>query len=155
MSLLEDLSARNLSNGGGRCVVAKLCPTLCDPTDCSTPGSSVLHYLQEFAQMLVLWVSDVIQPSHPLHRPLPRFSFCLQSFPASGSFLKSVLRIMWPKYWSFSFSISPSNEYSELISFRIDSCSPRDSQESSPAPQFESISSLALCFFFIVQLSQP
>ena len=49
------------------------------------------------------------------------FSSCLQSFPASGSFLvKSALRIGWPKYWTFSFSISPSNEYSGLISFKID-----------------------------------
>ena len=48
------------------------------------------------------------------------FSFCPQSFPASGSFPESVLHIRWPKYWSFSFSISPSNEYSGLISFRID-----------------------------------
>ena len=56
------------------------------------------------------------------------FSFCLQSFPASGS-KQSALHIRWPKYWSFSFSTSPSNEYSGLICFRIDCspCSPRDS----------------------------
>ena len=60
---------------------------------------------------------------------------------------ESVLPIRWPKYWSFSFSISPSNEYSGLISFRVDSCcSPRDSQESFPTPQFKSISSLVLNF---------
>ena len=67
---------------------------------------------------------------------------------------ESVLRIRWSKYWSFSFSISPSNEYSGLISFRMDwlsPCSPRDSQESSPTPQFRSINSLILSF--IVQLS--
>ena len=67
---------------------------------------------------------------------------------------ESVLRIRWSKYWSFSFSISPSNEYSGLISFRMDwlsPCSPRDSQESSPTPQFRSIDSLILSF--IVQLS--
>ena len=62
---------------------------------------------------------------------------------------ESVLCIRWPKYWSFSFSISPSNEYSELIYFRTDwfdrsPCSPRDSQEPTPAPQLENISSLAL-----------
>ena len=64
---------------------------------------------------------------------------------------ESVLRIRWPKYWSFSFRISPSNEYSGLISFRIDfcsPCSPRDSQESSPTPQFKSISSLVLSFLY-------
>ena len=63
-----------------------------------------------------------------------------------------VLRIRWPKDWSFSFSISPSSEYSGLIFFRIDwfdpPCSPRDSQESSPTPQFKSINSLVLSFLY-------
>ena len=71
---------------------------------------------------------------------------------------ESVLHIKWPKYWSFSFSISPSNEYSGLISFRIGlvgfPCSPRDSQESFPTPQFKSINSSAIAFF-IVQFSHP
>ena len=78
-------------------------------------------------------------------------SSCLQSFPASGSFSsESVLLIRWPKYWSFSFSVSPSNEYSGLISFRIVwfPCSPRDSKESSPTPQFKSINSSALSFLY-------
>ena len=65
---------------------------------------------------------------------------------------KSALRIKWPKYWSFSFNISPSDEYSGLISFRIDlagsPCSPRNSQESSPTPQFKSINSLSLSFLY-------
>ena len=68
------------------------------------------------------------------------FFFCLQSFPASRVFSsESALCIRWPKYWRFSFSISPSNEYSGLISFRIDwfDSNPRDSQESSPTPWFE------------------
>ena len=64
---------------------------------------------------------------------------------------ESALRIRWPKYWSFSFSISPSNEYSGLISFRINwldlLASPRDSQESSPTPQFKSISSSVLSLY--------
>ena len=73
---------------------------------------------------------------------------CLQSFPTLGLFSNSsALGIMWPKYWSFSFSISPSNEYSGLISFRVwlawSSYSPRDSQESSPTPQFKNINSSA------------
>ena len=65
---------------------------------------------------------------------------------------ESVLRIRWPKYWSFSFNISPSNEYSGLTLFRMglvgSPCSPRDSQESSPTPQFKSINSLALSFLY-------
>ena len=75
-------------------------------------------------------------------------------FPSIRVFSKeSVLHIRWPKYWSFSFSISPSNKYSKMISFRIDWFeSPRDSQESSPTPQFKSINSSSSAFF-IVQLS--
>jgi len=80
--------------------------------DCSTPGFPVLHQLPEFAQTHVHGVSDTIQPSHPLS-PLS-----LSSIKVSSD--ESDLRIRWPKYWSFSFSISPSNEYSELISFRMD-----------------------------------
>ena len=80
-------------------------------------GFLVLHYLPEFAQTHVYCVSDAIQPSHPVIL----VSSCLQSFPASGSFLNELaLHIRWPKYWSFSFSISASNEYSGLISFRMD-----------------------------------
>ena len=72
---------------------------------------------------------------------------------------ESVIHIKWPKYWNFSCSISPSKEYSGLISFRMDwldgsPCSPRDSQKSSPTPQFRSINSLVLSFL-IVQLSHP
>ena len=122
--------------------------------DCSTPGFPVLHYLPEFAQTHVHWVSDAIQPSQSSVIP---FSSCSQSFPLSGSFqMNQFFFISWPKYWSFSFSISPSNEYSGLISFRmdwLDPCSPRDSQESSPTPQFKSINSSALSF--MVQLSHP
>ena len=85
--------------------------------DCSTPGLPVLHCLPEFAQTHVHCVNDAIQPSH-LVSPFPS---CPQSFPASRKSIissESALRIRWPKYWSFS--ISPSNEYSGLISFTID-----------------------------------
>ena len=96
------------------CSLAKSCPTLCDPTDRSTLDSSVLHCLPEFAQD----VRDAIQPCHPLPAP---FSSCLQPFPTSGSFpMSRALRIRWPEYWGFSFSISPSSEYAGLISLRID-----------------------------------
>ena len=94
------------------------CPILFDPMDCSTPGFLVLHYPLEFAQAHVHWVGDAIQPSHPLLSTSPP-AFNLSQH--QGFFPnESVLRIRWPKYWSFSFSTSPSNEYSGLISSRID-----------------------------------
>ena len=92
--------------------VAKLCVTLCDPTDCTTPGFPVHHHLPEFGQIHVHRVSDAIQPSHPLWSPSPP-AFSIRVFST-----ESALPIMWPEYWSFSFS--PSNEYSGLISFRMD-----------------------------------
>ena len=96
--------------------VAKSCPTLCDPMDCSTPGFSVLHYLLEFVQTHGHSVGDAIQPSHPL--PPSSFAFSLSQH--WGLSRESALHIRWPKYWSFSFSNSPSSEYLGLISFRID-----------------------------------
>ena len=78
---------------------------------------SVIHHLPKFAQTQVHQVNDAIQPSHPLPSPSPP-AFNLPSIRVFSS--ESVLRIRWPKYWSFSFSISPSNEYSALISFRMD-----------------------------------
>ena len=85
--------------------------------DCSMPGFPVLHYLPEFAQTQIRWVGDAIQPSHPLVSPS---SLAFNPPQHQGLFSESALRIRWPKYWSFSFSISPSNEYSGLISFRMD-----------------------------------
>ena len=83
--------------------------------DCSTPDLPVLHHLPEFAQAHVHLVGDDIQPSHPLSPPSPAFNFSQHQ----GLFHESALRVRWAKYWSYSFIISPSNEYSELISFRI------------------------------------
>ena len=97
--------------------IAKSCPTHCNPMDCSTSGFLVLHYLPEFAQTHDHRVGDVIQPSHPLSLPSPP-AFNLSRIRIFSN--ESVLCIRWPKYWSFSFSISPSNEYSGLISFWID-----------------------------------
>jgi len=98
------------------CSVAQLCPTLCDPMDCSMPGFPVPYHLPEFAQTHVHWVDDTIQPSHPLFLPSPSASI----FPSIRVFSSELaLYIRWPKYWSFNFSISLSNEYSGLISFRI------------------------------------
>ena len=97
--------------------VAQSCPAVCDPMGCSTPGLPVHHQLWEFTQTHVHWVGDAIQPSvlcHPLLLP-PSI------FPSIRVFSNELaLCIRWPKYWSFSFSISPSNEYSGLISFTMD-----------------------------------
>ena len=94
-----------------------LCPTLCDPMDCSTPGLPVHHQLPESTQIHVHGVSDAIQPSHPCH-PLLLLPAIIPSIRVFSN--KSVLRVRWPKYWSFRYSVSPSNEYSGLISFRMD-----------------------------------
>ena len=85
-------------------VVAPSCLTVCDPMDCTTPGFLFLHHLLELAQTHVPWVSDVIQPSHPLSSPSPP-AFSLSQH--QGLFQELALRIRWSKYWSFSFSISP------------------------------------------------
>ena len=87
------------------------------PGDCSTPGFPVLYHLSELAQTHVHWVSDAIQPSHPLLSPSPP-AFSLSQHQVFSRVL--ALCIRWPKYWSFSFSISPSNGYSGLIYFRMD-----------------------------------
>ena len=83
----------------------------------STPGLPVHHQLPEFTQTHVHRVGDAIQPCHPLSSPSPP-TFPLSSIRVFSS--ESVLHIRWPKYWGFSFSISPSNEYSGLISFKMD-----------------------------------
>ena len=85
--------------------------------DCSTPGFPVLHDLPEFAQTHVHWFSDAIQPSQPLSPPsLPALNLSQHQ----GFSNELALHIRWSKYWSFSFSSSPSNEYSRLICFRMD-----------------------------------
>ena len=97
--------------------VAQLCLTLCDPMDCRTPGFPVLHELLEHAQIHIHWVGDAIQPSHPLSSLLlpPSIFSSIRAFSN-----ESVLQTRWPKYWSFTFRISPSNKHSWLISFRLD-----------------------------------
>ena len=97
--------------------VTQSCLTLCDTMDFSMPGFPVHHQLLEITQTHVHRVSDAIQPSHPLPSLSPttfNFFFIIRLFSN-----ESVLLIRWPNYWSFSFSISPSNEYSGMISFRI------------------------------------
>ena len=95
-------------------LVSQSCPTLCSPVDCSTPGFPVHHSL------LKLMSIESVMPSNHLILCLPLL-LPPSIFPSIKVFSnESVFRIRWPKYWSFSFSISPSNEYSGLISFRID-----------------------------------
>ena len=97
--------------------VTQLCLTLCDPMDCSTPGLAVHHQLPEFTQTHVHWVGDAIQPSYPLSSsspPAPNPSQHQSLF----QWVKSLNEVA--KYWSFSFSISPSNKHPGLISFRMD-----------------------------------
>ena len=86
-------------------------------TACSMPGFPVLHQILELAQTHTHWVSDAIQPSQALSSPSPPASNLSQH---QGLFQWVSSCIRWPKYWSFSFSISPSNEYSGLISFMTD-----------------------------------
>ena len=95
--------------------VAQSCLTLCDPLNCSTPGLPVHHQLPEFTQTHVHQVSDAIQPSHPLSSPSPPAPIPPSIRVFSN---ESTLCMRGPKYWSFSFSISPSKEHPGLISFR-------------------------------------
>ena len=96
--------------------VAQSCPTLCDPTNCSTPGLPVHHQLLEFTQTHVHQVIDAIQTSHPLSSPSPPVPSPSQNQVFSNEL---TLHMRWRK-WSFSFSISPSNEHPGLISFGMD-----------------------------------
>ena len=136
-------------------LVTQPCLTLCSPMDCSTPGFPVHHQLPELAQTHVHLVSDAIEPSHPLPSPSP-LAFNLSQH--QGLFEQSVLLIRWSKSQSFSFSISPSNEQSGLISFRIDwldllavkgTLKSLLQQHSSKAPILQHSA------FFVVQLSYP
>ena len=134
---------------------AQSCPTLCDPMNHSMPGLPVHHQLPEFTQTHVHRVRDAIQPSHPRSSPSPP-AFNLSHIRVFSSEL--ALCIRWPKYWSFSFSISPPNEHPGLISFRMDwldllavqvTCKSLLRHCSSKA------STLCHSAFFTVQLSHP
>ena len=130
------------------------CLTLCDPMDCSTPGLPVHHQVPELKLMSV----EPVMPSN--HLILCHPVLLLPSiFPSIRVFSnESVLRIRWPKYWSFCFSISPSNEYSGLISFRMDWLNLLAVQGTlkSLLQHHSSKASILQCSaFFIVQLSHP
>ena len=135
--------------------VARSCPTPCDPMDCSTPGLPVYHQLPELAQTHIHRVGDTIEPSY-LCCP---FLLLPSIFPSIRVFSnESTLPIRWPKFSSFSFSISPSNEYSELISFRInwfDFLAVQGTLRSLLQHHSSKASILQSSAFFIVQLSHP
>ena len=134
--------------------VAQSCPTLCDPMNHSMPGLIVHHQLPEFAQTQVHWVSDGINHLILCCPLLLRPSI----FPNIRVFTnESILRIRWPKYWSFSFNISPSNEHPGLISFRmdwLDLLAVQGTLKSLLQHHSSKASILLLSAFFIVQLSQ-
>ena len=122
--------------------------------DCSMPGFPVLHCLPEFAPSHVHWVSDAIQPSYPLSSS----SLPALNFSSNSVFSKELaLRIRWPKYWSFSFSISLSNEQSGLISFRIHwfDLAVQGTLKSLLQHHNLKVSILWCLSFFMVQLSHP
>ena len=148
VSLLQLIFPTQESTWGLPHPVTKSCATLCNPVDCSIPSFPVLHYLPEFTQTHVSWVTDAIQPSHPL----PPFSF---AFNLSS---ESALHIRWPKYWSFSLSISLSDEYSGLISFSVDwfdLLAVQGTLESLFQDHSLKASSFRCSTFFMVQLSHP
>ena len=135
--------------------VAQSCLTLCNPMNRSTPGLPVHHKLLESTQTHAHRVSDAIQPSHPLSSPL-----LLPPIPPSIRVFsnESTLRMRWPKYWSFSFSISPSNEHPGLISFRmnwLDLLAVQGILKSLLQHHSSKASILQCSAFFTVQLSHP
>ena len=132
--------------------VAQSCPTLRNPMNRSTPGLPVHHQLLEFTQTHVHQVGDAIQPSPPLSSPSPP-AFNLPRVCSS----ESALHIRWPKYWSFSFSISPSNEHSGLISFRMDWLDllvVQGTLKSLLQPEFKSINSSSLSLLYSPTLTR-
>ena len=123
--------------------------------DYSTPGFPVFYQLPELAQTHVHRVGDAIQPSHPLSTPSPP-TFNLSQHQGFSN--ESVLHIRWPKYWGFSFSISPSKEYSGLISFRmdwLDLLAVQGTLKSLHQYHSSKASILQCSAFFVVQLSHP
>ena len=129
--------------------VSQSCLTLRDPMDCSTPGSPVHHQLPEFTQTHAHWVGDAIQPSHPLSSPSPP-SFNLSQHQGlfrwvSSSHQAAKVLEFQLQHQSFQCMFSTDLLQHGLVG---SPCSPRDSQESSPTPQFESINSLALSFLY-------
>ena len=135
--------------------VTQSCPTLCNPMNHSMPGLPVHHQLPESTQTHIHWVSDTIQPSHLLSSPSPSALNLSQCQRLSN---ESTLHIRWPKYWNFSFNISPSNEHLGLICFRmdwLDLLAVQGTFKSLLQHQSSKASILQCSAFFIVQLSHP
>ena len=131
--------------------VIQSCPTLCDPIDCSTPGFSVLHHLPELAQ--VHWVGDAIQPSHPLSSPPPP-AFNLSQHQGHFPWVSSLHQVSK----LLELNTSPSNEYSGLISFRmdwLDLLAVQGTLKSLLQHHSSKASTLQRSAFIMVQLSQP
>ena len=123
--------------------------------NCSTPGLPVHHQLPESTQTHAHWVGDAIQPSHPLLSPSPP---ALNLSQHEGLFKWVSSFALWPKYWSFSFNISPSNDHPGLISFRmdwLDLLAVQGTLESLLQHHSSKASNLWRSAFFIVQLSHP
>ena len=134
--------------------VAQSCLTLGYPIDCSKPGLPVHYQLPEFTQTHISWVRDAIQSSHPLSSPSPALNISQHQ----GLSIWAVPHIRWSKSWSFSFSISPFNEYSGLISFRMELLDLLAVQGTlkSLLQHHSSKASIIWCSaFFIIQLSHP
>ena len=135
--------------------VAHSCPTLYDPMNRSMPGLPVHHQLPESTQTHDHRVGDAVQPSHPLSSPSPP---ALSLSQHQGLSNESALRMRWPKYWSFSFNTSPSNEHSGLISFRmnwLDLLAVQGTLKNLLQHHSSKVSILWHSAFFIVQLSHP
>ena len=135
--------------------VVQSCPTLCNPMNRSTPSLPVHHQLPESTQTHVHRVGDVIQPSHPLSSLLLLPSI----FPSIRVFSnESALHIRWPKYWSFSFNISPSNQHPGLVSFRmdwLDLLAVQGTLKNLLQHHSSKASILQCSAFFLVQISHP
>ena len=123
--------------------VTQSCLTLCDPMDCSMPSFPVHHQLSELAQINVHWASDAIQLSHPLSSPSPAFNLSQnQGLCQWVSSLQQVAKVLkfYLQHQSFQWIVKTNFLWDWLVG---SPCSPRDSQESFPAPQFKSINSSA------------
>ena len=135
--------------------VTQSCPTLRDPMNHSTPGLPVYHQLPELIQTHVHWVGDAIQPPHPLSSPTP-LTFNHSQHQGLFKWVSSFIR--WPKYWHFSFNISPSNGHSGLIFFRmewLDLLAVQETLKSLLQHQSSKASVPQCSDFFRVQLSHP